>query len=40
MLAQNELSKLYSLISDGNQTFENISKIFKNQFTIDSQKKL
>ena len=39
MLAQNELSKLYSLISDGNQTFENISKIFKNQFTIDSQKK-
>lgn len=32
MLSSNELSKLYKIISDENQTFENISKSFEESF--------
>ena len=39
MMSQNELSKLYFYISDENQTFENIYKIFSNNFNLESQKR-
>ena len=39
MIPENELSKLYSLISNGSNTFEDISKLFKTQFSIETQKK-
>ena len=38
-MSQNELSKLYFYISDENQTFENIYKIFSNNFNLESQKR-
>jgi hypothetical protein len=38
-MSPNELSKLYSYISDENQTFENISKMFNSQFNLESQTK-
>ena len=37
MLNENELSLLYKIISNKNQTFEEISKIFKTRFSKDSQ---
>ena len=39
MMSPNELSKLYYYISDENQTFENISKMFNSQFNLESQTK-
>ena len=39
MMSPNELSKLYNYISDENQTFENISKMFNSQFNLESQTK-
>ena len=39
MMSPNELSKLYYYISDENQTFENISKMFNSQFDLESQTK-
>ena len=38
-MSPNELSKLYYYISDENQTFENISKMFNSQFNLESQTK-
>lgn len=37
MMSPNELSKLYKYISDENQTFENISKMFISQFNLESR---
>jgi len=37
MLSQTDLSLLYKIISDKNQTFEEISKIFNTKFSKDSQ---
>ena len=39
MMSPNELSKLYYYISDENQTFENISKMFNSQFNLESKTK-
>lgn len=39
MMSQIELSKLYSLISNDEQTFEQISNIFHKEFDINSSKK-
>ena len=39
MMSQEELSKLYSYISNSNLTFEKISKLFSEEFTIESRKK-
>jgi hypothetical protein len=39
MLSPNNLSLLYKIISDGNQTFEEISNIFNAKFSKDSQNK-
>lgn len=39
MMSQEELSKLYSYISNSNLTFENISKLFSEEFTVESRKK-
>ena len=38
-MSPNELSKLYYYISDENQTFENISKMFNSQFNLESKTK-
>ena len=40
MLSPNDLSLLYKIISDKNQTFENISKVFQLNFNKDSQIKV
>jgi len=39
MMSPNELSKLYIYISDENQTFENVAKMFISQFNLESRKK-
>jgi len=38
-MSPNELSKLYIYISDENQTFENVAKMFISQFNLESRKK-
>ena len=38
-MSPNELSKLYKYISDENQSFENIAKIFISQFNLESRRK-
>ena len=40
MLSPNDLSLLYKTISDKNQTFENISKVFQLNFNKDIQIKV
>ena len=40
MLSSNELSELYKIISDENQTFENISKSFSVSFNKCDQLKI
>ena len=40
MLSENDLSLLYKIISNKNQTFEDISKIFNTKFNKDSQIKV
>jgi len=39
MMSPNELSKLYIYISDENQTFENVAKMFISQFNLESRRK-
>lgn len=39
MLSSDDLSLLYKIISDGNQTFEEISNIFRTKFSKDSKSK-
>lgn len=39
MMSPNELSKLYTYISDENQTFENVAKMFISQFNLESRRK-
>ncbi len=38
-MSPNELSKLYIYISDENQTFENVAKMFISQFNLESRRK-
>ena len=39
MISQNELAKLYSYLSNENQTFEQIIKSFNEEFNIESRNK-
>ena len=39
MMSPNELSKLYIYISDENQTFENVAKMFISQFNLENRRK-
>ena len=40
MLSSQDLSLLYQIISDKNQTFEEISKVFNNKFNKDTKNKV